>query len=138
MAEGFEENAAYFKLDFLDPAEVSRGDRFEAIVPILWMFAGSQGRCTLARGAAPWFMPNDSPFAVLNKEDRFNAFHKELADRSDITHVFLVTDSVEAFQEMAGDLGPTYYCVQLYKSYLDTFKLNLADPPRAKEAGRAV
>lgn len=52
MAIGFEENAAYFKLDFLDPAEVNRGDKFESIVPILWMLAGCQGAPEVSRGSA--------------------------------------------------------------------------------------
>ena len=30
--EGLDENFRYFKLDFLDPAEVNRGDKFESIV----------------------------------------------------------------------------------------------------------
>ena len=42
MREGFEENAVYSKLNFLDPAEVSRGEKFEAILPILWLFAGAR------------------------------------------------------------------------------------------------
>lgn len=42
-----------------------------------------------------------------------------------ITHVFLVTDSVEAFHEMRSQIGKSKRCVQLYKSYLDNFKINL-------------
>lgn len=43
----------------------------------------------------------------------------------DITHVFLVTDSAEAFYEMMGHFGKDKRCVQLYKSYLENFKINL-------------
>jgi adenine-specific DNA-methyltransferase len=138
MSDGFEENAAYFKLDFLDPADVSHGDRFEAIVPILWMLAGCDGPCSLARGAAPWFMPERNPFAVLIKEHQFDVFQKKLRERDNISHVFLVTDSVESFEEMAGHLGEKYHCIQLYKSYLDTFKINLAEPAGVKEGNGAV
>ena len=40
---GLSENVEYFRLDFLDPDEVARGDAFKAIVPILWMMAGCRG-----------------------------------------------------------------------------------------------
>ena len=43
FSEGFEENMEYFRLDFLDPDHVARGDAFAAILPILWMMAGCQG-----------------------------------------------------------------------------------------------
>jgi adenine-specific DNA-methyltransferase len=62
---------------------------------------------------------------VLLKEDHFKEFSAKLAARPDISHVFLVTDSVEAFYEMSGQLGRRKRSVQLYKSYLDNFKINL-------------
>jgi adenine-specific DNA-methyltransferase len=34
-SEGFDENIEYFRLDFLDPDEVARGDAFKAILPIV-------------------------------------------------------------------------------------------------------
>lgn len=138
MADGFAENAAYFRLDFLDPSKVVRGDKFEAIVPILWMLAGCQGECTLARGASACFMPPKNPFAVLIKEDHFTEFKKRLAKREDITHIFIVTDSVEGFQDMARELGDEYRVIQLYKSYLDTFKINLEKPGTVREAEHAL
>jgi adenine-specific DNA-methyltransferase len=128
MSAGFEENAAYFKLDFLDPADVTRGEKFESIVPILWMLAGCRGACEVSKGAGKWFMPRANPFAVLLKEDVFDEFQAKLAERPDIDHAFLVTDSTEAFHEMAADLGRGYKSIQLYRSYIDTFRINLTDP----------
>jgi adenine-specific DNA-methyltransferase len=125
MSQGFVENAQYFKLDFLDPTEVSRGERYEAILPILWMMAGAAGEPELSRGTGKYHFPKGSPFCVLLKEDHFKEFAAKVAERSDITHVFLVTDSVEAFYEMSGQLGRGAHCFQLYKSYLDNFKINL-------------
>ena len=43
MAEGFDENIEFFRLDFLDTDEVARGEAFKAIVPIFWMVAGCRG-----------------------------------------------------------------------------------------------
>ena len=124
MKEGFEENLEYCKLDFLDPHHVAYGDKFEAILPILWMMAGAQGERETARGYSKWFIPKHSPYAVLIEEDAFSDFKRELKRRPDITHVFLVTDSEEAYREMIADLPGTLQTKMLYKSYLDNFKIN--------------
>jgi adenine-specific DNA-methyltransferase len=104
---------------------VSRGESFEAIVPILWLMAGSAGELALSRGGNHWFMPKESPYAVLLKEDHLRDFKRALTARSDVTHVFIVTDSTEAFREMADDLGHGREYFQLYKSYLENFRINL-------------
>ena len=124
LQEGFEENMEYVRLDFLDPAAVARGDAFQAILPILWMIAGCNGTREDSKGSQDWFIPKHSPFAVLIKEREFRAFRKKLAERGDIEWVFLVTDSEENFGLMRRTLGRKYQCVQLYKSYLENFRLN--------------
>jgi len=125
MAEGFEENAAYYRLDFLDPADVKRGEMYSAILPILWMMAGASGDLELCKGSGKHHFPKGCPFCVLLQEDHFKEFAAKLAERPDITLVFLVTDSVEAFHEMLSQIDKAKRCVQLYKSYLDNFKINL-------------
>jgi adenine-specific DNA-methyltransferase len=125
MAVGFEENAEYLRLDFLDPAEVKRGETYEAILPILWMMAGASGDLELTRGGGKYHFPKGCPFSVLLHEAHFAEFEAKLTERDEITYVFLVTDSVEAYHEMAGRLGKRRTCIQLYKSYLDNFKINL-------------
>jgi len=135
MSDGFEENAAFFKLDFLDPGDVTRGEKFESIAPILWMLAGCRGACEVTKGSGKWFMPKENPFAVLHDEDAFADFVRNLAERPDIDHVFLVTDSTEGFHEMAAELGGEYKSIQLYRSYIDTFRINLAEPGTISPAG---
>jgi adenine-specific DNA-methyltransferase len=125
MADGFEENAQYLKLDFLDPSAVRRGESYEAILPILWMLAGATGDLDLAKGSGKYHFPKGCTFCVLLKEDHYKEFAAKLAERADITHVFLVTDSVEAFRDMAAGIDKHKRCIQLYKSYLDNFKINL-------------
>ena len=125
FSEGFDENAQYVRLDFLDPSAVSRGDGYEAILPILWMMSGASGDLKLAKGSGNYHFPKGVPFCVLLKEERYRQFSEKLATRTDITHVFLVTDSDEAFREMAAGLAGKRRCVQLYKSYLENFKINL-------------
>jgi adenine-specific DNA-methyltransferase len=125
LADGFAENLQYVRMGFLDPFEVSRGDAFEAIVPILWLMAGAQGPLEFARGSGKWFVPHNSPFVVLLKEEHFKDFEVVLQKRPDVGHVFLVTDSTEAFLEMAAHLDTERRYVQLYRSYLENFRINL-------------
>lgn len=124
FSDGLKENLEYFRLAFLDPAQVARGDAFQAILPILWMMAGCRGERKDSKGSMPWFIPKRSPFAVLIHEKQFRAFRETLAKRSDIERVFLITDSEENFSIMRRTLGSKYECTQLYKSYLENFRLN--------------
>lgn len=124
FAAGFDENLAYFKLDFLDPNEVSLGSKFESVLPILWLMAGAQGMLAIRNGKKNFYVPDASPFAVLLKERHFSEFRTALVERPDITHVFLVTDSPEAFREMSADIGGDRETFMLYKNYLDNFRLN--------------
>jgi len=125
MKEGFEENLEYFRLDFADPTEVVIGDKFEAILPILWLMAGAQGKRENDKGEKDWFIPKHSPFAVLIDEHAFNPFRKAIAKREDLTHIFLVTDSIEAYRSMIAQLPEGIQTKMLYKSYLDNFKINI-------------
>jgi adenine-specific DNA-methyltransferase len=127
MSEGFEENVEFFRLDFLDPDEVARGDAFKAILPIMWMVAGCQGEREDSKGSTPWFMPKKSPFAVLIQEKQFQKFRDKLKEREDVEWIFLITDSEETFGQMRRALGRKYECVQLYKNYLDNFRINTRD-----------
>jgi adenine-specific DNA-methyltransferase len=125
MKEGFGENVEYFRLDFLDPQDVAIGEKFEAILPILWLMAGAQGKRESDKGEKGWFIPKHSPFAVLVDEHAFTQFKKAIAKRSDLTHIFLVTDSLEGYQKMIAQLPEGVKTKMLYKSYLDNFKINI-------------
>ena len=114
-----------YRLDFLDPAEVKRGEMYSGILPILWMMAGASGDLEICKGSGKNHFPKGCPFCVLLQEDYFKEFAAKLAERPDVTHVFLVTDSVEAFLDMRSQIGKGKRCVQLYKSYLDNFRINL-------------
>jgi len=127
LADGFEENVEFFRLDFLDSDDVARGDAFKAILPILWMVAGCRGEREDSKGSTPWFIPKNSPFAVLIQEKLFRDFREKVSARKDIDWVFLITDSEENFGQMRRKLGRRYECVQLYKSYLENFRINTLD-----------
>ena len=129
MKQGFEENIEYFRIDFLDPHEVAYGEKFEAILPILWLMAGAQGKRENYKGEKAWFIPKNSPFAVLIDENAFNQFKQAIAERTDLTHIFLVTDSLEAYHSMLAQLPDTLQTKMLYKSYLDNFRINIGQSP---------
>jgi adenine-specific DNA-methyltransferase len=126
MREGFPANLEYFKLDFLEKNQVALGRQFRAILPLLWLRAGAVGpRPELAGDDSipPMLLPVQNPFAVLIDETRFADFQAALAARDDLTHVFLITDSGEAFQEMATQVTAPHV-IQLYRDYLENFAIN--------------
>jgi adenine-specific DNA-methyltransferase len=129
MAEGFSANLEYFRLDFLDPQEIQMGRQFSAILPILWMMAGSRGPRPDAPDAhAPWLLPDGCPFVVLMQETRFKEFVRHVESRSDLTHVFIVTNSQDTVYKLRHE-WPALRVVQLYKDYLENFRINLSEKP---------
>jgi adenine-specific DNA-methyltransferase len=132
LAAGFPANLDYFKLDFLQPAEVAMGQQFAAILPILWMKAGAIGPCPEPPASqAHWLIPVDCPFVVLMRESRFREFLAKVSGREDLTHVYLVTNSDSAFHDMRAEFPDHLEIIQLYKSYLDNFRINTATPNRS-------
>lgn len=126
LSNGFAANAEYFKLGFLDKNSVELGDQFKAILPILWMQAGSVGKRPEITGSdiPPMLIPENSPFAVLVDETRYSEFKRRIAGNDQIQYVYLVTDSQTAYQEMASQLD-TPYIKQLYRDYIDNFTINI-------------
>jgi adenine-specific DNA-methyltransferase len=123
MNEGFPANVEYFKLGFLDKNSVSLGRQFAEILPLLWLKAGSVGeRPELLNNEElpPWLVLPQNNFAVLLDEDRFGEFAELLEDAEDISTVYFVTNSEEAFREMSDGIG-IERTFQLYRDYIDNF-----------------
>ena len=123
-AEGFEENVEFFKLGYLDPDDIDLGGQFEAILPSLWLAAGGVGPREATKQTAHFTVPKGSTYGVLFRESRFRQFREAIAKRPDITHVWLVTDSEEAFAEMAVALPSRLHLSMLYRDYLRNFRIN--------------
>lgn len=125
MANGFKANAAYFKLGFLDKTSVRIGRQFREMLPTLWMKAGCFGPCpTLASWKVPDYMVlPENRMAILNDNSCFAKFAKEVGSAPEIETVYLVTDSDADYRSMSRGLGvkQTY---QLYRDYLDNFRIN--------------
>jgi adenine-specific DNA-methyltransferase len=95
-------------------------------LPILWLRAGALGPRPELPADAPLpaiLAPAHNRFAVLLDETCFADFQTAVAGREDLTHLFLVTDSEEAFQEMAAQVNAPNV-IQLYRDYLENFAIN--------------
>lgn len=125
MADGFKANAAYFKLGFLDKASVRIGRQFKEMLPTLWMKAGCHGTCPVLSGQIiPEYMVlPENRMAILNNNSTYAAFAEEVANFPEIETVYLVTDSDADYRSMSRGLNvkQTY---QLYRDYLDNFRIN--------------
>jgi adenine-specific DNA-methyltransferase len=123
LRQGFEENVEFFRMRYLDPDDVDLGGQFAAIFPSLWLAAGGIG---LRAKAQPkdMLVPKDGPYAILFREELFRRFAKEVEKRSDITHVWIVTDSEDGFAEMRSALPPRLTVSMLYRDYLRNFRIN--------------
>ena len=125
MKEGFKANAAYFKLGFLDKTSVALGRQFKELLPILWMKAGARGECpTIESEELPkMLICENNHFAVLLDEYAYPTFEKKVNEAEGIDIAYIVTDSDSGYKEMAQGLNVDT-CYQLYRDYLDNFRIN--------------
>lgn len=122
FSEGFSANLDYYKLDFLDPDEVALGMQFKSILPVLWMIAGSKGDIPVVEGSVRYLIPENSTYAILMKEQYFGEFSEKISVREDLTHVFIITNSEDAYFDMKSELNVPNVNM-LYKNYLKNFEL---------------
>ena len=124
IADGFKANVAYYKLAFLDKTAVALGMQFKEMLPLLWMKSGAVGPCPDIGASNPdmLVLPRNK-FAVLLNENMFSAFADKLKEAPEIQTVFLVTDYEVNYRSMVKELQVqnTY---QLYRDYLDNFRIN--------------
>jgi adenine-specific DNA-methyltransferase len=124
-AEGFIENVGFYRLDYLDPDGVDLGRQFDAVHPLLWMSAGATGPYpTPIERDCFWVMPDGCKYGILLKEGRFRQFKAALAKHRNVTHVWFVTDSEDAYQEMVAALPRVLVTSMMYRDYLRNFRIN--------------
>jgi adenine-specific DNA-methyltransferase len=121
MADGFEENAAFLELRYLDPDDVDLGLAFGDIAPLLWLRAGAEGPIAQRTDASDAPVPYvwTERYGVLFDPDRWRRF---VADRPDSARAaFMVTYSPTVFAGVAAELPAAMDTVRLYDSYLSMF-----------------
>jgi len=127
MSDGFKANAAFFKLGFLDKTAVALGRQFKEMLPTLWMKAGAIGKCPEADAdnIPDIMLLPENKFAVLVDERRYLDFITALDAHPEIETVYIITDSDAGYRDMIAGLEDknTY---QLYRDYLDNFRINSA------------
>lgn len=124
MSQGFKANCEYFKLGFLDKDDVALGRQFKEILPLLWLKAGSVGKRPEYDGELPdMLILPENRLAILINESGYMSFAEQLNEHPEIGSVFIVTDSERAYREMISGLKVTN-TYQLYRSYLDNFRIN--------------
>lgn len=127
MGNGFKANAIYFKLGFLDKNAVALGKQFKEMLPTLWMKAGAIGECPSLKGKGipkVLILP-ENKFAVLTEEDSFSELEKALKDQPEIETVYIITDYEAGYRLMIQNLN-VKHTYQLYRDYLDNFRINIA------------
>lgn len=122
MADGFEENAAFFTLTYESPLAVRHHRAFERIASMLWLRAGSRGRIITDLGEQGWDVAE--AYGVIEAIDQMPDFVARVEEVGTVETVFVVTDSDAAFQSACRDLPDRVTAVRLYESYLHNFTIN--------------
>lgn len=127
MSDGFKANAALFRLGFLNKTAVSLGRQFKELLPLLWLKSGGKGKCPNLDDTTEipkmLILPENS-FAVLCDENFFAEFEQKLINLPQIATVFIITDYENGFKRMRQSLSAPN-CYQLYRDYLDNFRINV-------------
>lgn len=122
ISEGFQENAAFFTLTYEGPLSVAHHRAFNKIAPLLWMRAGSEGRCIDSLGDRGW--DTAETYGVLENLDNARGFVGALDVSPKARLAFIVTDDGRAFQMVCSSLPSHVTPVRLYESYLTNFEIN--------------
>lgn len=124
MANGFTSNAMFFKLGFLDKTAVALGRQLSELLPVLWLKAGSHGQCpVLENDKEPLVILPENHMAILIDEKRYIEFVNQIDAYPQIETIYFVTDSEAGYREMISRY-PDKKTYQLYRDYLDNFRIN--------------
>ncbi|MDR0481722.1 MAG: site-specific DNA-methyltransferase [Cellulomonadaceae bacterium] len=124
-SQGFAENVEFFDLTYEDPGLISLGMNFAAVAPLLWLKAGATGACIdeIDDGQG-WSLPPEAAYGIVFDTANWSAFVWASAQRDDLRHIFVVTDSLVEYQSIVAALDPSIPTTRLYADYLRTFEIN--------------
>jgi adenine-specific DNA-methyltransferase len=120
MAEGFEENAEFLTLTYEIPVAISHNLAFKRVSPLLWLRAGSQGRCIDSLPLDGWEVADT--YGLLVDLDQSTKFCRAMEKSSTVCIAYIVTNDDRRFQAVARRLLETVVPVRLYESYLNNFQ----------------
>lgn len=129
-AAGFPENLAYLRMEYLDPGAVEIGRHLNELLPTLWLMAGATGNVPTQADSQPILVPADAHFALLVETSAATRFRQAIDAHGKVRWAFIITDSAEAFQEIAALLPatiPPTQRVHLYRDYLGNFSINMVE-----------
>lgn len=124
FSEGFSENVEFFELTYLDKNDVRQGTEFAEIEPLLWLQAGGIGERGFLDPSSHFGIATKSNYAVLFSRSAYANFLRALEAASGIDHVYLVTDSEDAYRQMTARLPEGTTSSMLYRDYLTNFRIN--------------
>ena len=124
MADGFEENAAFFTLTYESPVAVGHNRAFERIAPLLWLRAGAEGRVIEQVAEGGWDVADT--YGVLFDLDQADDFCAAV-DVDGLRLAFVVTDDDRRFQAVARRLPEGIEPVRLYESHLSNFRFQMGE-----------
>lgn len=132
MKEGFDENARFFKLTYLDPEAVEAKQSFDQIAHLLWLIAGADGPVIETEPGAGWALPTGATYGVLFRNKGRAGFAEAIAERNRnadaLRHVFIVADSPDEFHRSLEEVGADpAHTTRLYRHYLRNFRTNVFD-----------
>jgi adenine-specific DNA-methyltransferase len=119
FADGFAENAEFFTLTYETPVGVSHQTAFSRIAPLLWLHAGSFGRCIEEIPVAGWDVADS--YGLLVDLDGATDFLKVVRKAKSARVAYIVTDDERRFQAISLRLREGITAVRLYESYLTNF-----------------
>lgn len=119
MAEGFEENAAFFTLTYEAKEAINHNLAFARIAPLLWLRAGACGKQIDKLPADGWSVADT--YGLLNEVDQATPFIKAVNKAEGLRVAYVVTDDDRRFQAIAKRLPDGVEPVRLYESYLTNF-----------------
>jgi adenine-specific DNA-methyltransferase len=120
MADGFEENVEFFTLTYEAPLRVASNREFARIAPLLWIRAGSRGRC-IDDISAGWAVAD--VYGVLANLDHTQDFLKAMAASDAVAIAYIVTEEERLFESVAQALPEHVEPVRLYEAYLRNFEI---------------
>jgi adenine-specific DNA-methyltransferase len=132
MKDGFEENARFFNLTYLDPEAVEAKQSFEPIAHLLWLIGGAEGPVIEKEPRSGWALPPRATYGVLFRNRGRAGFAEALKARTEAgdppRQVFIVADSTDEFHRSLEEVGADpARTTRLYRHYLKNFRTNVID-----------